>query len=115
MSDWTDDENARLRKLWNEVPQISTAEIGRRMGCSKNAVIGKAQRLFLTPRGVAPPVPTVRVLLSDSDVLGCRYIKGSPLPLRPGMYCGEKVAAPELPYCPTHYALCHVYTPPPKD
>jgi len=38
----------RLRTLWNE--GLSTAEIGRRMGVSKNAVVGKAHRLGLPAR-----------------------------------------------------------------
>ncbi len=46
--DWTEEAAARLRTLWAE--GHSTAEIGRRMGTSKNAIIGKAHRLRLPPR-----------------------------------------------------------------
>jgi GcrA cell cycle regulator len=46
--DWTDETIARLRALWAD--GHSTAEIGRRMGVSKNAVVGKAHRLNLPPR-----------------------------------------------------------------
>jgi len=46
--DWTDDTIARLRVLWDE--GHATAEIGRRMGISKNAVVGKAHRLRLPAR-----------------------------------------------------------------
>jgi GcrA cell cycle regulator len=46
--DWTEDAIATLRRLWSE--GVSTAEIGRRMGISKNAVVGKAHRLNLAPR-----------------------------------------------------------------
>jgi GcrA cell cycle regulator len=46
--EWTDESIARLRALWAE--GHSTAEIGRRMGISKNAVVGKAHRLNLPPR-----------------------------------------------------------------
>jgi GcrA cell cycle regulator len=46
--DWTDDVISRLRALWAE--GHSTAEIGRRMGVSKNAVVGKAHRLALDAR-----------------------------------------------------------------
>jgi GcrA cell cycle regulator len=46
--DWTTDVIDRLRALWAE--GHSTAEIGRRMGVSKNAVVGKAHRLNLPPR-----------------------------------------------------------------
>ena len=46
--DWNDDTIARIRALWAE--GHSTAEIGRRMGISKNAVVGKAHRLNLPAR-----------------------------------------------------------------
>ena len=45
---WTETAIAGLRRLWDE--GHSTAEIGRRMGVSKNAVVGKAHRLALPPR-----------------------------------------------------------------
>ncbi len=46
--EWTDETIARIRALWAE--GHSTAEIGRRMGISKNAVVGKAHRLSLPAR-----------------------------------------------------------------
>ena len=46
--EWTDEVIARLRTLWDE--GHSTAEIGRRLGVSKNAIVGKAHRLSLPPR-----------------------------------------------------------------
>ncbi|MCW8307939.1 GcrA cell cycle regulator [Acidiphilium sp. PA] len=46
--DWTDDAIMRLRSLWDD--GLSTAEIGRRLGISKNAVVGKAHRLDLPAR-----------------------------------------------------------------
>lgn len=45
---WTADALAQLRVLWAEGHSI--AEIGRRMGVSKNAVVGKAHRLALPSR-----------------------------------------------------------------
>jgi GcrA cell cycle regulator len=46
--EWTEDIIVRLRGLWTE--GHSTAEIGRRLGVSKNAVVGKAHRLDLPAR-----------------------------------------------------------------
>lgn len=46
--EWSDEVIARLRALWDE--GHSTAEIGRRLGVSKNAIIGKAHRLALPGR-----------------------------------------------------------------
>ena len=51
-----------LRLLWNE--GVTTAEIGRRIGVSKNAVIGKVHRIGLVPRIVKedrPRAATFRV------------------------------------------------------
>ncbi|WP_298225781.1 GcrA family cell cycle regulator [Acidocella sp.] len=46
--EWTDETILRLRTLWSE--GLSTAEIGRRLNISKNAVVGKAHRLNLPAR-----------------------------------------------------------------
>jgi GcrA cell cycle regulator len=46
--EWADETILRLRALWDE--GHSTAEIGRRLGVSKNAVVGKAHRLDLPAR-----------------------------------------------------------------
>lgn len=46
--EWADETILRLRTLWDE--GLSTAEIGRRLGVSKNAVVGKAHRLDLPAR-----------------------------------------------------------------
>ncbi|MEO8714802.1 MAG: GcrA family cell cycle regulator [Acetobacteraceae bacterium] len=46
--DWTAAAIDRLRRLWAD--GHSTAEIGRRIGISKNAVVGKAHRLDFPAR-----------------------------------------------------------------
>lgn len=46
--EWDAETIVRLRALWDE--GHSTAEIGRRLGVSKNAVVGKAHRLDLPAR-----------------------------------------------------------------
>jgi GcrA cell cycle regulator len=45
---WTEEAIARLRMLWAE--GHSASEIGRRLGVSKNAVVGKVHRLGLPAR-----------------------------------------------------------------
>lgn len=64
--DWTAEAIERLKALWAE--GLSTAEIGRRMGISKNAVVGKAHRLNLSARpspirrdAVVRPAPVPRL------------------------------------------------------
>jgi GcrA cell cycle regulator len=44
--DWTDAAIARLRELWGE--GFSASECGKRMGVSRNSVIGKIHRLGLS-------------------------------------------------------------------
>ena len=71
--DWTDEVIKRLRAFWAE--GHSTAEIGRRMGVSKNAVVGKAHRLGLSARpspirrnegGDKPRRPSIRRLIGPT-------------------------------------------------
>lgn len=45
---WDDLTNDKLRALWAE--GLSASEIGKRMRCSKNAIIGARNRLGLPPR-----------------------------------------------------------------
>jgi GcrA cell cycle regulator len=53
--DWTPEQITQLTQLWRD--GLSTAEIGKRLGISKNAVVGKAHRLHLDSR----PSPIKRV------------------------------------------------------
>lgn len=46
--EWTEETIARLRALWQQ--GLSTAEIGRQLSVTKNAVVGKAHRLGLQAR-----------------------------------------------------------------
>jgi GcrA cell cycle regulator len=85
--EWTEDVIARLRALWAE--GHSTAEIGRRIGVSKNAIVGKAHRLDLparpspirrdpVPAEAARPTPTRRV---DGPTLPPLASTDSPVPV----------------------------------
>jgi GcrA cell cycle regulator len=80
--EWTEDSIARLKVLWAE--GHSTAEIGRRIGVSKNAVVGKAHRLALEPR----PSPIRR----DGDQSGAPRV---PAPRRVTGPTLPPMAAPE--------------------
>lgn len=55
--DWTPEQIADLMRLWND--GLSTSEIGKRLGITKNAVVGKAHRLHLSAR----PSPIKRVAM----------------------------------------------------
>ena len=45
---WTDERVALLTKFWNN--DLVARDIARRLGCTRNAVIGKANRIGLPPR-----------------------------------------------------------------
>lgn len=72
--EWNEDAIARLRALWAE--GHSTAEIGRRMGVSKNAVVGKAHRLNLPAR----PSPIRREVGAAPRPAAPRRVVGPTLP-----------------------------------
>jgi GcrA cell cycle regulator len=72
--EWTEEFIVRLRVLWSE--GHSTAEIGRRLGVSKNAVVGKAHRLDLPAR----PSPIRRDGNGPSRPRPPRRISGPTLP-----------------------------------
>jgi GcrA cell cycle regulator len=108
--EWAEETIVRLRALWDE--GHSTAEIGRRLGVSKNAVVGKAHRLDLparpspirrdgsspatprrsTPRRVAgptlPPLPSTGPVMLTGTLPAAP--KPAPLPPQPR----PQVAAP---------------------
>jgi GcrA cell cycle regulator len=79
--DWNEEAIARLRALWDE--GHSTAEIGRRMSVSKNAVVGKAHRLNLPAR----PSPIRRDASGNgpSRPPAPRRVTGPTLPPLPAM------------------------------
>jgi len=46
--EWTDENVEKLRQLWDE--GLSASEIAKRLGITKNSVVGKVHRLCLTAR-----------------------------------------------------------------
>lgn len=106
---WTPERIAELQQLWDK--GLSTAEIGRRLGISKNAVVGKAHRLSLAPR----PSPIARTAAAAPrrvvELKGnvCCWPIGDPG--RPDFrFCGKR-AAHAKPYCVEHVSLAYVRRP----
>jgi GcrA cell cycle regulator len=116
--DWTGEAIDQLRALWAE--GHSTAEIGRRMGISKNAVVGKAHRLNLParpspirrepgaqrppqPRRTAPPAPRHAMMpmrrLEPGPVPGAIPALPRPAPAAP-MAAGYAPPRPAVPPAP---------------
>ena len=106
-ADWTPERVAALIALWNE--GHSTSEIGRRLGITKNAVIGKVHRLGLPKRRLSPvSEPEVaQVIKLDSLRSGmCSWPLGNPG--EEGFhFCGAP-AVPEKPYCAKHCSVAYV-------
>jgi GcrA cell cycle regulator len=104
---WTPERIARLTQLWEE--GITTAEIGRQIGVTKNAVIGKVHRLGLVPRVVTQKPPPRRNVF---DFVGpaCMWPFG-----HPGdddfHFCAERPLQGK-PYCANHSAVAYLR---PKD
>jgi len=51
--EWTAERVKELTRLW--ATGLSASEIGRRLGITKNAVVGKVRRLNLAMRRTPPP------------------------------------------------------------
>jgi GcrA cell cycle regulator len=94
---WNDDNTERLRGFWDEV--LTASEIGRRIGVTKNAVIGKVWRLALPRRREAQPNPK-RPEIPFPARDECFWPIGNPG--TPGFhFCGQAAVAGK-PYCEAH-------------
>jgi GcrA cell cycle regulator len=105
---WTAERVAELGKLWSE--GLSTSEIGRRLGLTKNAVVGKAHRLALQSRPSplkSPPMPRpTRVVAVSFNGPSCCWPFGHPGE-KNFHFCGAR-NLPGKPYCAEHAAIAYV-------
>jgi GcrA cell cycle regulator len=118
---WNDEKITRLKKLWSE--GLTTGEIGKRLGVSKNAVVGKAHRLGLKGRpspikrpekAPAPKKEATKVFtLTDLSSQTCRWPIGDPKH-EDFRFCGKPVAIGK-PYCPEHCAQAYVGSSKPRS
>jgi len=92
--DWTEETIARLRVFWRD--GHSTAEIGRRMDISKNAVVGKVHRLRLPPR----PSPIRRDGSATPRQQATPRVRGPSLPPLPSVAAAGPVPATRPPPVP---------------
>lgn len=113
--DWTAARVKELTKLW--ASGLSAAEIGRRMGITKNAVVGKVRRLDLTWRrapGQRNPIKREHASLADLKNSDCVWPMGEPQDPK-FRFCseptGNRTDGRSSPYCPKHTAIAWV---PPK-
>jgi GcrA cell cycle regulator len=108
---WTDESVEILRTMWLE--GRSAREIGDRLGMTRNAVIGKANRLGLSHKSkTTPPRPAVPTEVKnramsplDLNERMCRWPIG-----HPGdadfHFCGSS-RIPGRPYCEDHCAVAY--------
>ena len=102
---WPEEKISTLTFLWNE--GHSANEIGKRMGVSKNSVIGQAHRRGL-PKRNSPlytskkPIPEVLPTLEDLGSDQCRYPLGEPKE-RAEYFCGKPTGGGS--WCPEHHTI----------
>jgi GcrA cell cycle regulator len=102
---WTPERVTQLGQLWDE--GLSTAEIGRRLGLTKNAVVGKAHRLGLKPRpSPLKAAPKPRRTVVDFVGPSCSWPHGHPGE-KGFHFCGARVV-PGKPYCAEHTAVAYI-------
>jgi GcrA cell cycle regulator len=130
---WSEEEKAKLRQLWDE--ELSTYKIAALMpGRSRNAVIGKANRLGLPKRQGGTPGPRAPKKQYRYSTLERRYVprkvvEGPELESQPCgilelgdfrckfpsgdpreagfIYCGGWKRGNWLPYCDYHMQIAH--------
>ena len=101
---WTAERIERLIALWEE--GVTTAEIGRRIGVTKNAVIGKAHRLALKARPSPLKSPPVRRRVIGLPPPACTWPQGHPGD-KDFRFCGRR-PLPGKPYCAEHAQMAYI-------
>ena len=105
---WTKQKVDKLTKLWEQ--SISAREIASKLGeVSRNAVIGKANRLGLSKK-VVNTQKTVEAIHVDVNSLvpnmsGCKWPIGHPGD-KDFYFCGKEVI-PGKPYCGEHCVIAY--------
>lgn len=104
---WTDEQTASLTDKWND--GWSASQIGGHLGVTRNAVIGKLNRIsgYKTAKRVklVKALNTVKTVVDAPSITGgislydltnvtCRW------PTSPGYFCGTTTA--KQPYCLEH-------------
>ena len=108
---WTQQRIEALSTLWSD--GLSTAEIGRRLGITKNAVVGKAHRLSLSPRPSpvkASSIPRLKLKpaarVVEMSGPSCSWPSGHPGE-KGFHFCGARAMSGK-PYCAEHAAVAYV-------
>ncbi|MBL6957527.1 MAG: global cell cycle regulator GcrA-like protein [Rhodospirillales bacterium] len=110
--DWTPERVSALIALWEE--GLTTSEIGRRLGVTKNAVVGKVHRIGLPKRqspikqSAQPAKPKMAdvVVLEKLTSGMCSWPDGEP-GTEEFHFCGQPAIAGK-PYCAPHCERAYV-------
>ena len=112
---WTDEKIKNLKKLWQK--GATTAEIAKKLGLSKNSIIGKVHRLNLetrpSPIKKAAPVKKAKETKATNERIGimelklntCRWPIGDPTD-DDFHFCGKNTATGK-PYCAEHCTMAY--------
>lgn len=111
---WTPERIAELERLW--ATGATTAEIGRLLNVTKNAVVGKTHRLGLPGRpspiireaihAPSPPPPPAPPTVVEYHGPPCQWPFGDP-GAEDFHFCGAP-ASPNRSYCDEHCRLAYV-------
>ncbi len=105
--EWTSERVSALVALWEE--GLPTSEIGRRLGVTKNAVVGKVHRLGLPKRQspIREKPKEVTIIKMEGLTAGmCSWPEGDPGTAN-FQFCG-KPALDSKPYCADHCSKAYV-------
>ena len=123
---WSDDNIETLKALWTSGESCNA--IGRKLGCSKNAVVGKAHRLKLPQRRIANHPShlidaRLRARAAAMTTASASAFGATILQLEPHMcrwptgqdggahrFCGHD-KSDDGPYCAKHAALAYIPAP----
>ncbi len=113
---WTDERIEELKQLWGE--GLSAQDIGKKLGVTKNAVIGKAHRLGLPPRPspirrARPATATKARRKTSPTSVGLRATGHTcvwPIgdPAEDDFRFCDAPSMPHKPYCQKHYDLAYI-------
>lgn len=99
---WTEARVTQLTHLWDA--GVGTAEIGDRLGMTKNAIIGKAHRIGLKARRASPKRSRAQLLKLNGQT--CQWPFGDP-GTPDFRFCGGATISGKS-YCTEHYARAYI-------
>lgn len=111
--EWTEEEDSRLRFLW--AGELTGTKIGEAMGKTKNAIIGRANRLGLPPRKKGTILQRIEKINENRDLIRgvgdpnkrgdfsyCQYLDGN-------TFCHHPIDnRQQFAFCDTHMKVAFV-------